>query len=427
MRRPSVRYGLAVPGPSQRCRWRWRLLAVLLAGILAPAAPAGAEVFDGRIAFTSFRATPLAGQERDGDIFSMNADGSDLRRLTPNPERDRQPDWSRNGSAIAYSIRKPGFTTNFEVSRMTAAGAKRRRLTTTATGQASSQPSWSRSGRSLLFRRSGSGRASSIWQMGPLGESPMLRFQPPDPPLYPTWSPNSKRILFAAILSSSGDTDRGIFAVNADGSGLTTLFDVAGAFDSAPAWSPDGRRIAFESDADVGGRNPERDLEIWTMAADGSDVRQLTSNALRDEGPAWSPDGGRRLAYTSGVDDTHGDIHVMTAQGTDIRRLAPFDGLDESPDWQAIPAPDTDRRCGDVKPLGRGVRDVRARGRGLSCARVLALADRWARNGRAREISRFAVRTHFFGGTRRIVMTRRGEGRSQVVAFLHQPQARPER
>ncbi len=277
-------------------------------------------------------------------------------------------------------------------------------------------------GRGLLFRRSGPGRVSSIWQLNRLGENPLLHYQPPHPPLYPTFSPDMTKITFAAIMSPTGDTDRGVFSVNADGTGLTTLFDVPGAHDSAPAWSPDGKRIAFESDADVAGANPEHDVEIWTMNADGSGARQLTRNALHDEGPAWSPDGGKLLAYTSGADNEHGDIHVMTAGGRHLRQLTTFAGLDESPDWQAIPAPRTDRRCGDAVRSGPGARDVRAAGR-LACAGALALARRWSK-GEPREIGGFAVKVAGFGGTRRVVMTRRAGSRRQVVAFLFQPPAR---
>jgi len=224
-------------------------------------------------------------------------------------------------------------------------------------------------------------------------------------------------------MSATGDTDRGMFVVNADGTGPKALFDVPGAYDSAPGWSPDGSRIAFQSDADVAGANPERDMEVWTMNADGSGAKQLTSNALHDEGPAWSPDGGRMLVYASGADDQHGDIHLMTADGRHLRQLTTFAGLDESPDWQSIPAPKAARRCGDAVASGPGARDVRASGRGLSCPRVLALARRWSR-GRPREISGFAVRSTGFGGTRRVVMRR---GKPELVAFLYQPPHTAER
>src|SRR5687767_12146661 len=132
----------------------------------------------------------------------MNSDGSDVRRLTTNPETDRQPDWSPHGTDIAYSIDKPDSPVNFEVARMTAGGTGHERLTQTPTGEASSQPSWLPDGRGILFRRSTGGRQSTIWQMGPRGESPALRFAPPQPPLYQSFAPDGRRVLYAGILSS---------------------------------------------------------------------------------------------------------------------------------------------------------------------------------------------------------------------------------
>ncbi|HEV7805257.1 MAG TPA: hypothetical protein VGO80_05545 [Solirubrobacteraceae bacterium] len=395
--------------------------AVALAALLWLATPvaARADVFNGRIAFSSQRVEPATDAERTFDVFSMNDDGSDVRRLTKNPENERQPDWSPSGHDIAYSIDKPNATKSFEVARMTADGTGHRQLTTSPTDEAPSQPSWRPDGKGILFRRSGPGRAGSIWQMGLLGKRPLLRFAPPNDPLYPTWSPNMKRVLFAAILSPHGDTDRGIFTLEAKGGRLRTLFDVADTYDSAPAWSPDGRRIAFESEADVDGGNPEHDREVWTMAANGSKRVQLTHNALHDEGPTWSPD-GTMLAYTSGLDDTHGDIHVMTAAGRHLRALTVFAGADESPDWQAIAAPHTARRCGDVTTGGVGVRDVRALGSGVRCSGARALAQRWAEAGRPARIEGFRAQADGFGGLRRVVL-RLGVGDTRrIVAFLQQ-------
>ena len=69
------------------------------------------------------------------------------------------------------------------------------------------------------------------------------------------------------------------------GGDVKTLFDFPGAFDSAPAWSPDGTRIAFESNLDVFGINPGNDVEIWVMNADGTNATMITNNTAHDEGP----------------------------------------------------------------------------------------------------------------------------------------------
>jgi TolB protein len=409
---------------------KYRALAAATAGLClaaVPAAGAHADVFNGRIAFSSFRTDPLG---QVGDIFSMNLDGTDLRQLTDNPLDDAQSDWSPDGRDIAYRIRKPETpTVNFEVARMTASGTDHRRLTFTPQGQASSQPTWFPDKSGILFRWSAP-RVSNIWQMGPLGESPVLRYDPtPGHQWYPSLSPDMSKVLFATTTSPTGDTDRAIQTLNVDGTGLTTLFDVVGSFDSAPAWSPDGKRIAFESAANLDGGNPEGDREIWVMSADGSNPTQLTHNALWDEGPAWSPDASM-IAYSSGTDDAHLDINVITAAGEHLRQLTDYPGHDESPDWQAIPASDTDRRCGDLAKTGPGARDVRAAGNGVSCDKALELArtlvtGRTIQN-RPAKVEGFDADVTDFGGTLRVVLTHRGNhdddtGNDKLVAFLYQP------
>jgi hypothetical protein len=68
------------------------ILALLVGA--STAAPADADVFNGRIAFSSFRVDPA---HRTGDIFTTNPDGSDLRQLTTNPADDAQSDWAPDG------------------------------------------------------------------------------------------------------------------------------------------------------------------------------------------------------------------------------------------------------------------------------------------------------------------------------------------
>ena len=409
-------------------RARAVVAVVVAAGCMAPAtAAAGPAVraraaadappvpFNGRISFSSFRTSETGAV---GDIFSLNADGTGLRQLSTDPRNDAQSDWSPDGRDLVYRIARPDSDVGLEVARMPAAGGEREVLTSTPEPDSSTQPSWFPDGSGILFRRSTSGnRIASIWSMGLHGEDPVLRFDPDGPQWYPAFSPDMRRVLFATTMSPDDDSDRGVFTMNADGTGLTALFDVAGAFDSAPAWSPDGSRIAFQSTADVAGGNPEGDSEIWVMDADGSDPVQLTFNALHDEGPAWSPD-GTMFVYTSGADDLHGDIHVITAGGAHLLQLTDYAGRDESPDWQAIPAPaDAGERCPDVVATGPGVHDVRA-GRVVTCADAVRLAARWYAKGMPRFLRWYRAQVEEFGGTLRVELRLRRRPHALAAAFV---------
>ena len=76
----------------------------------------------------------------------------------------------------------------------------------------------------------------------------------------------------------------------------------------APAWSPDGRKIAFGGDG-----------EIYVMNADGRGLRRLTRNPASDGSPAWSPD-GRRIAFGSERDGNL-EVYVMNTDGSGQRNL----------------------------------------------------------------------------------------------------------
>jgi TolB protein len=113
--------------------------------------------------------------------------------------------------------------------------------------------------------------------------------------------------------------------MNADGSGITRLtFDLAADFD--PAWSPDGKQIAFRSQRD--GND-----EIYVMRADGSQQQNITLDPAGDWSPAWSPD-GRRIAFSSQRgDDALRSIYVINVDGTGLVNLTQDKSEGEYPAW----------------------------------------------------------------------------------------------
>jgi len=153
----------------------------------------------------------------------------------------------------------------------------------------------------------------------------------------PAWSPDGTRIAFS--LSSGkwvkGDPVSHIYVVDADGSNLVQL--TSGDFgDRTPSWSPDGKRIAFARQ-DLHNREGfyefYDDVFIAVMNADGSDVTPLTRGDLSDRFPAWSPD-GRWIAYDRGQ-----DLWLMDTEGRNVRRIAEEyspNGHSWSPDGRAI-------------------------------------------------------------------------------------------
>ena len=139
-----------------------------------------------------------------------------------------------------------------------------------------------------------------------------------------SFSPDGKKILFAAITLSGTQGNLDLVMVNADGSGLTKISDDGGKLvhQDWPAWSPDGKRIAFSS-------THEGNQEIYTAAVDGSDLVRLTQNPGIDAHPCWSPD-GQTIAFAT---DRWGGLELASvrADGTGLVRLTRSRGLDDYP------------------------------------------------------------------------------------------------
>jgi Tol biopolymer transport system component len=147
----------------------------------------------------------------------------------------------------------------------------------------------------------------------------------------PAWSPDGTRIAFS---SADGRGGIAIYVIDADGKNLTRL-SAQGAYDVSPTWSPDGKRIAFQSMRDstgYDGVNSWLDPEIYVMNADGTNQVRLAEHlGHNDYTPAWSPD-GRRIAYVSdAIDHTH--IYLINTDGTNRVQLTSGDHENYDPAW----------------------------------------------------------------------------------------------
>jgi Tol biopolymer transport system component len=126
---------------------------------------------------------------------------------------------------------------------------------------------------------------------------------------------------------STQDGNPEIYTVNPDGSGLTRLTYSDGA-DIAPAWSPDGTRIAFGCGIGPAGSGviTVGSSDICVMDADGRGLVRLTNDPVSDGEPAWSPDGGQ-IAFRRA-----GDIYTLKPDGTGMTRLT-TDAAASDPAW----------------------------------------------------------------------------------------------
>jgi Tol biopolymer transport system component len=167
----------------------------------------------------------------------------------------------------------------------------------------------------------------------------------------PAWSPDGKLIAFNADRAGEEDT----YIMSADGGPATKIGDLAGD-DGAPSWSPDGSRIVVILHTESGGKFVI--LDVATGAA---------STILDEHGgvfpgpPQWSPHGDL-IAFASGTSDVEADIYVMRPDGAGRQLFVGGPGADVSPKW----SPDgselafwSDRDGGGIYLIGADSKNLR--------------------------------------------------------------------
>ncbi|MDQ2700852.1 MAG: hypothetical protein M3Y23_05930, partial [Actinomycetota bacterium] len=296
----------------------WAGLFAAFLVTLTLAAPAGATYpgGNGLIAVAS---------QRDGnaEIYTLTPSGLTQTRLTDNAAADFDPAFSSDGSKIAFVSDRDGDN---EIYVMNADGSGQTRITHRVGDDM--DPAFSPDGDRLLIRRSIDGNNEVVAIDAADGGNAVNLSDHAASDFEPEFSPDGTKIVFQRFTSGAGEgLGNEIFLMNADGTAQVNLTSNLNTVnDGRPSFSPDGTRIAFDS-------NRDGQFDIYTMGTAGENVARITEIASGvSQEPAFAPNGNSVAFRAAG------------AEGTGISRVAPSDGTvtavstgtgDSNPSWAA--------------------------------------------------------------------------------------------
>jgi Tol biopolymer transport system component len=203
------------------------------------------------------------------------------QRLTYDGRVNGWAGWNRAGKVVFHSTRGG----NYHLYMMDSAGGNVRRVTS---GRANElQPAWSPSASQIAFVSSRAGN-SDIWVMTADGTEERALTTDPRQEEGPAWSPDGRFVAFMRNVRGTGrEAFFDIFVVEV-ATGAERRLTHAESEYGYPSWSPDGKRVVFTSRRDG-------NLELYSVATDGTRLRRLTDHPADDMYPRWSPGGGEIL------------------------------------------------------------------------------------------------------------------------------------
>jgi Tol biopolymer transport system component len=227
-------------------------------------------------------------ESKTGELHLMDVRSNSDKVLLSSEVGDLYPKFSPDGGSIVFQNRVNG---NAEICVMSIDGGDVRNLTQNPARDI--HPSWSPDGSKIVFvsNREGNYDVFPIYVMNSDGSNPHRIYYTYAVSLSPVWSPDAQQIVFANDKEDSRTGNFELFTIEPETVNPEKRLTFRKKYDSEPAFSPDGRRIAFSSNADG-------NWEVYVMNSDGSSLLRITRDLATDLNPSWSPD-GKRIIFSS--------------------------------------------------------------------------------------------------------------------------------
>ena len=256
-------------------------------------------------------------QEEGGkEVYLIDFDGYNLKKLTRDNTVNLSPAWSPDGKWIVYTSYAAN---NPDLIMIDTAGEKRQTLNRLPGLNAA--PAWSPDMQkiALVLSRDQNSEIYLLKKNSKLHR--LTRHFNID--TSPTWSPDGKRIAFTSDRSGTGAPQIYIMDSEKGDNGKVTRISFGSSYNDNPSWSPDGDKIAYTSRV-----GKKFQISVYDLNTHKSQV--VTTNAGSAEQPTWSPD-GRFVVYRKRVNGSF-NIFIKRLGGDRVRQLT-FLGKSHSPSW----------------------------------------------------------------------------------------------